>query len=63
MDSIMNPKVKIAEGSRVGVCSLARITLGVEGCARALGWGLRRMTSRSIIHIELHKPNNKLVNA
>jgi hypothetical protein len=29
----------------------------------ALAWGLGQMTSESIIHIDLHKPNNKLVNA
>jgi hypothetical protein len=26
-----------------------------------LGWGLGQMTSESIIHINLHKPNNKLI--
>jgi hypothetical protein len=33
----------------------------VEGHAEALGWGLGRVISKSIIHIDLHKPNNKLV--
>jgi hypothetical protein len=47
----------------VRVCSLARNTLGVNGHAGAPGWGLGRMTSKSIIHTDLHKPNNKLVNA
>ncbi len=28
-----------------------------------LRWGLGQMTSESIIHIDLHKLNNKLVNA
>jgi hypothetical protein len=42
---------------------LARITLGVKGRARALTWGLKRMTSMLIIHMVPHKPNNKLVNA
>jgi hypothetical protein len=37
MDSTMNPKVKIMKG-RVGACSLAHNTSGIEGCARALGW-------------------------
>ncbi len=60
-DSNVNPKVKTTE--RVGVQSLARNTLGVEGRARAPLWGLGRMTSRLIIHMDLHKPNNKLVNA
>jgi hypothetical protein len=35
----------------------------VEGRAGALGWGLGRLTSKSITHINLHKPNNKLVSA
>jgi len=69
MDSTVNPKVKTTEGKGegkgegVGACSLARNTLGVEGHARALGWGLKRMTSKSIIHMNLHKPNSKLVGA
>jgi hypothetical protein len=37
--------------------------LGVEGHAGAPGWGLGRVTSGSIIHMDLHKPNNKLVSA
>jgi len=45
----------------VGVCSLTCNTLRVEGCIGALGWGLWWMTSGLIIHIDLHKPNNKLV--
>jgi len=63
MDSTMSPKVKSSEGEGVGVHSLVRSTLKVEGCAGALGWGLRRLTSNSIIHTDLHKPNNKLVSA
>ncbi len=51
------------EGEGVGVRSLARNTLGVEGRAGAPGWGLGRLTSNSITHTDLHKPNNKLVNA
>jgi hypothetical protein len=31
-------KVKIMEEQRIGARSLAHSTLGVEGCARALGW-------------------------
>jgi hypothetical protein len=34
-----------------------------EGCARAPKWGLGRLTSESIIHLDLYKPNNKLINA
>jgi hypothetical protein len=60
IDSNANPKVKTEE---VKVCSLACSTSGVEGRAKAPRWGLGRMTSGSIIHINLHKPNNKLVSA
>ncbi len=63
MDSTGNPKVKTSEGEGVGVRSLVRNTLGVEGHARALGWGLGRVMSKSITHMDLHKPNNKLINA
>jgi len=38
MDSNVSPKVKTMEGKGIGACSLARNTLGVEGCAGALGW-------------------------
>jgi len=63
MDSIVSPKVKKTEGERIGVHSLAHNTSGVEGRAGALGWGLGRLTSKSITHTDLHKLNNKLVNA
>jgi hypothetical protein len=53
---------KIVEKERVGAHSLAHNTLGVEGRARALVWGLGRLTSKSIIRTNLHNPNNKLVN-
>jgi hypothetical protein len=55
--------VKTTEGQGVGACSLAHNISGVEGRARALRWGLRRLTSGLIIHTHMHKPNNKLVNA
>jgi hypothetical protein len=32
-----------------------------KGHAGALRWGLTQVTSESIIHTNLHKPNNKLV--
>jgi hypothetical protein len=36
---------------------------GVEGHAEGLGWGLGfRVTSNSITNMDLHKPNNKLIN-
>jgi hypothetical protein len=63
MDSTMSPKVKTLEGKWVRVHSLARSTFGVEGCGEALGWGLGRLISESITHIDLHKSNNKLVSA
>jgi hypothetical protein len=37
--------------------------LVVKGHVGALGCGLRWMISGSILHTNLHKPNNKLVNA
>jgi len=41
------------------ICNIS----GVEGHVGAPGWGLRRVTSGSIIHTDLHKLNNKLVSA
>jgi hypothetical protein len=63
MDATTNPKVKKMKGKGVGARSLTRSILGVEGRAATPGWGLGRVTSKSIIHTNLHKPNNKLVNA
>jgi hypothetical protein len=63
MDSTANPKVKTTERKWIRACSLACSILGVEGRVRALGWGVRRLTSNSIIHMDLHKPNNNLVSA
>jgi len=40
---------------------MACSTLGLEGRVRALGWGLKKVTSNSIIHMDLHKTNNKWV--
>jgi hypothetical protein len=62
MDSIASPKVMIMEGEGVEVCCLAYNILGVEAGIGALGWGLGKLTSKSITHIDLHKPNNKLGN-
>jgi len=55
--------VKITEGEGVGACFLAHNTSGVKGHAQALRWGLGRLTNNSITHMDLHKPNNKLVSA
>jgi hypothetical protein len=51
------------EGEEIGACSLTHNISGVKGRVGAPGWGLGRLTSTSIIHTELHKPNNKLVSA
>ncbi len=62
IDSTTSLKVKTTQGEGVGAHSLIRSILGVEGHARAPGWGLGRLTSKSITHMDLYKPNNKLVN-
>jgi hypothetical protein len=51
------------EGKGVGVHSLAHNILGVEGHVGAPRWGLARLISNSIIHMDLHTLNNKLVSA
>jgi hypothetical protein len=48
------------EEEDVGVCSLTCNISKVEGRAETLRWGLRQMTSKSIIHMNLHKTNNKV---
>jgi hypothetical protein len=58
IDSTMSPKVTTMEGKRVEACPLACNTSGVEGCVRVSGLGLSRMISKSITHMNLHKPNN-----
>jgi hypothetical protein len=62
MEAIASPKMKTSEGEGVGARSLARNISRVEGHVGALRWGLGRLTSKSIIHMDLHKPNNKLIN-
>jgi hypothetical protein len=52
--------MKAMKEEKVGVCSLAHITSGVEGHVGAPKWGVGQVTSRLIIHTDLHKPN-KLV--
>jgi hypothetical protein len=47
-------KVKIAEGWRVGACSMACSTRVIDGHVGAPGWGLGRVTSKSITHTYLH---------
>jgi hypothetical protein len=48
--------VKITKGQGVGARPLACSTLVIKGCARAPKWGLGRVRSKSIIHMDLHKP-------
>jgi len=55
MDSITNSKVMIAEGDKVGVRSLAHNISGVKRRSSVSGWGLRRLTSKSITYMDLHK--------
>jgi hypothetical protein len=55
--------MKTTKGEGIGVHSLARNTLGVEGYAIIPRWGLGRLTSKSITHTDMRKLNNKLINA
>jgi len=50
------------KGEGLRVHSLVCNTLGVEGHAKAPGWGLGRLARKLITYTDLHKPN-KLVNA
>jgi len=62
----MNPKVKTTEEKKLEHTPWFATLWGYKGvlmCARASGWGLGRLTSDLITHIDLHKPNNKLVSA
>jgi hypothetical protein len=63
INSNASPKVKTMKEEKVGVSSFVHNTLRVKGHARAPGWGVGWVTSESIIHINLHKPNNKLIHA
>jgi hypothetical protein len=57
----MSPKGENNERIRSWGHSLVHNILGVKGRAEAPGWALGRVISKSIIHMDLHKPNNKLV--
>jgi len=59
----MNLRVKTTKGGGIEVRSLVRSTLGVKGSNGTPRCGLGQMTNMSIIHMDLHKPNNKLVSA
>ncbi len=50
-------------GCAPSFATLQRRGGGKEGHAITLGWELGQMTSKSFIHIDLHKQNNKLVSA
>jgi len=63
IDSTTSPNVKTAKGEGVGVHSLIRNISRIERRAEVPRWGLRILTSKSIIQTNMHKPNNKLVNA
>jgi hypothetical protein len=54
----VNLKVEAMEEKKVRVCSLI---CNISKHAWALWWGLGQVTSRSIIHMDIHKSNNKLV--
>ncbi len=64
-DSNVSPKVETTKEKGIRVHSLTRNTSKVERRVGALGWGrgLGRVISESITHMNLHKPNNKLVSA
>jgi hypothetical protein len=55
--------VKITKEKGIKMCSLVCSTLREKKRVGTLGWELRRVTSGSTIHMGLHKPNNKFVNA
>jgi hypothetical protein len=57
MDSTMSPKVKTTEGKGVGSHHF-----GGRGACWSFEMGLGRLTSISLTHTDLQKPNNKLVN-
>ncbi len=61
-DSNVNPKVETTKEG-VEIHSQTHNILKVERRAGVSGWGLGRVTSGLIIHMNLHKLNNKLVNA
>jgi hypothetical protein len=62
-DSNASSKVKTMEEERVGVCFLTCNIFGIKGHVGAMGWELGRVTSKLIIHTDVHKLNNKLISA
>jgi hypothetical protein len=59
---IVSLKLKRRKSKELGARSLAHNILGVEGHAGAPN-ETRKNDKHLIIHIDLHKPNNKLVSA
>jgi hypothetical protein len=55
--------MKTMEEKKIRVRSLVHNISGVKGLVGILGWGLEQMISSSIIHTNLHDPNDKLVSA
>jgi hypothetical protein len=62
IDSTTSLEVKTTKGEGVAVCSLVCNISRVEDFVGAPRWGLGQMTSKLIIHTNLHKINKKLVN-
>jgi hypothetical protein len=62
-DSNANFKMKTMEEKKFGVHSLACSSSGVQKACWSSGMGLEWMTSEWIIHMNLHKSNNKLISA
>ncbi len=62
-DSNASLKVKTMEEARVEGHSLVHNTSGVKGACQSSRIGIRMNDNMSIIHNNLHKPNNKLVSA
>jgi hypothetical protein len=60
MDSIASPKVTTTEKEGIGARFLIHNILGVEECVGALGWGLGRLTSKSITYTDLQKPKQQV---
>jgi hypothetical protein len=63
INSISSWRWKQRKDKKLGYIPWLATFGGVEGHTGALRWELRRVTSKSIIHMDLHKPNNKLASA
>jgi hypothetical protein len=63
MDSIASPKVTKIEGEKVGGALLGSQHFEGRGVRWSSGMKTLRLTSKSITHTDLYKPNNKLISA